>query len=257
MKSMAVLLLFFLVEWTSSAGAPKPNIIGILVDDMDFAGLGCYCSEIPTPNLDQFAAGGLRFTHFHNDSRCSPSRACILTGLYSQEAGIGVLTDQRKGPDGELLPGYLGHLNDNCVTIAEVLHGAGYLTAISGKWHLGQEYGVGPWNGGFDRSLNSPAGGFYFPMDKNTKLFLNGHDIGRGGKDGVPGDWYSTDLWTGYGLKFIDEAQAARKPFFLYLAYNALTFRWRRWPKTSPNFAASTWSAGTSCAMHAMLVKSS
>src|SRR6201999_4178083 len=62
------------------------------------------------------------------------------------------------------------------------------------------------------------------PADKGAHLFLNGHDVGRGGKEGVPSDWYSTDLWTDYGLKFIDEAQSAKKPFFLYLAYNAPHF---------------------------------
>lgn len=220
------LSLFLLLALNASAApaASKPNIIVILVDDMGFADLGCYGSEIPTPNLDKLAADGLKFTHFHNDSRCSPSRATILTGLYSQEAGIGVLTGQRKGPDGQLLPGYLGHLNDKCVTIAEVLHSAGYFTAMTGKWHVGQEHGVAPWNRGFDRSLDSIAGGFYFPADKNARLFLNGQDVGRGGQDGVPADWYTTDLWTEYGLKFIDEAQDAKKPFFLYLAYNAPHF---------------------------------
>jgi len=227
MKTIYYFLALFGVFALSAAAAPaapKPNIIVILVDDMGFADLGCYGSEIPTPNLDRLAAGGLRFTHFHNDSRCSPSRATVLTGLYSQEAGIGVLTGQRKGPDGQPLPGYLGHLNDHCVTLAEVLHGAGYFTAMTGKWHVGQEHGVVPWNRGFDRSLNSPAGGFYFPADQNTHLFLNGHDVGRGGQEGVPADWYSTDLWTTYGLKFIQEAQEAKKPFFLYLAYNAPHF---------------------------------
>jgi arylsulfatase len=219
-----VLGLWLALNAAAAPTATKPNIIVILVDDMGFADLGCYGSEIPTPNLDKLAGDGLRFTHFHNDSRCSPSRATILTGLYSQEAGIGVLTGQRKGPDGQPLPGYLGHLNDQCVTLAEVLHSAGYFTAMTGKWHVGQEYGVTPWTRGFERSLNSPIGGFYFPADKNTHLFLNGHDVGRGGKEGVPADWYSTDLWTDYSLKFIDEAQDAKKPFFLYLAYNAPHF---------------------------------
>jgi len=206
--------------------AARPNIIVILADDMGFSDLGCYGSEIPTPNLDALAKGGLKFTDFHNDSRCSPSRASLLTGLYSQEAGIGVLTGQRKGPDGRPLPGYLGHLNDHCVTIAEVLHGVGYFTAMTGKWNIGQvgDGGVTPWNRGFDRSLNAPSGGFYYPADKRTVLFLNGTNIHRGGVDGVPKDWYSTDLWTDYGLKFIDEARAAKKPFFLYLAYNAPHF---------------------------------
>lgn len=204
----------------------RPNIIVILVDDMGFSDLGCYGSEIPTPNLDALAKGGLQFTDFHNTSRCCPSRATILTGLYSHDAGIGHMTDPRKGPDGNVLPGYEGQLNDNCVTIAEVLHSAGYFTAMTGKWHVGQNFtnGVVPWKRGFDRSLDSPHGGYYYPADQETRLFLNGKPEGRGGSDGIPSDWYSTDLWTDYGLKFIDEAREQKKPFFLYLAYNAPHF---------------------------------
>src|SRR5690349_6648123 len=89
----------------SVMAASRPNIIVILVDDMGFSDLGCYGSEIPTPNIDHLAATGLRFTHFHNDSRCCPSRATVLTGLYSHEAGIGHMTDPRNGANGEPLPG--------------------------------------------------------------------------------------------------------------------------------------------------------
>jgi arylsulfatase A-like enzyme len=211
---------------SSAAPASRPNIIVILVDDMGFSDLGCYGSEIPTPNLDALAQGGLKFTDFHNDSRCCPSRATLLTGLYPHAAGVGHMTEARKDDAGDVLPGYEGHLNDNCVTLAEVLHGAGYFTAMTGKWHVGQNgmKGVVPWKRGFDRSLDAPHGGYYYPGDKNVHLFLNGTPEGTGGRDGIPADWYSTDLWTDYGLRFIDEAQAANKPFLLYLAYNAPHF---------------------------------
>ena len=211
---------------TSSPAHSQPNIIVILADDMGFSDIGCFGSEIPTPNLDALAREGLRFTDFHNDSRCCPSRATLLTGLYPHLAGVGHMTDPRKGPNGEVLPGYEGQLNDECVTIAEVLHGAGYFTAMTGKWHVGQTFtnGVVPWRRGFDRSLNSSAGGFYYPQDERTRLFLNGKPEGRGGRDGLPSDWYTTDLWTDYGLKFIDEAKGQNKPFLLYLAYNAPHF---------------------------------
>lgn len=196
---------------------PKPNIVIILVDDMGFSDIGCYGSEIPTPNLDKLAAGGLRFTQFYNTARCCPTRASLLTGLYPHQAGVGHMVEDNG------LPGYSGRLNDRCVTIAEVLHGAGYFTAISGKWHVGQNHGVVPWQRGFDRSLNAAAGGFYFPDSPRTDLFLNGEHVGRrGGK--LPDQWYSTDLWTDFGIRFIDEARAAQKPFFLYLAHNAPHF---------------------------------
>ena len=93
----------------------KPNIAVILVDDMGFSDLGCYGSEIPTPNLDQLAAGGVRFTQFYNTARCCPTRAALMTGLYSHQAGVGHMTED-KGEDG-----YRGDLNNRCVTIAEVL----------------------------------------------------------------------------------------------------------------------------------------
>ena len=98
----------------AAATPAKPNIIVILVDDMGFSDLGCYGSEIPTPNLDKLAAGGLRFTQFYNTGRCCPSRAALLTGLYSHQAGVGHMTENNG------TPGYLGHLNDRCVTLASV-----------------------------------------------------------------------------------------------------------------------------------------
>src|ERR1700733_12131982 len=187
---------------TCAATPSKPNIIIILVDDMGFSDIGCYGSEIPTPNLDKLAATGLRFTQFYNTGRCCPSRAAVLTGLYSHEAGVGHMTQD----DG--LPGYRGHLNDNCVTIAQVMHEAGYFTAMTGKWHVGQEHSVVPWNRGFERCLNSPAGGFYYPEGKSNRIFLNGRVLPDNSPE-LPTNWYSTDLWTDYAVKFIDEGRDA------------------------------------------------
>ena len=197
--------------------AAKPNIVVILVDDMGFADIGCYGSEIPTPNLDQLAGNGLRFTQFYNGARCCPTRASLLTGLYAHQTGVGHMVED-KG-----YSGYRGRLNEQCVTLAEVLRPAGYFTIMSGKWHVGQNFGVVPWTRGFDRSLNSAAGGFYFPDSPRTELFLNGENVGRrGGK--LPEDWYITDLWTDYAIEFMDEALAAKKPFYLHLCYNAPHF---------------------------------
>jgi len=197
--------------------ADKPNIVVILVDDMGFSDLGCYGSEIPTPNLDALAVGGVRFTQFYNTGRCCPTRASLLTGLYPHQAGVGHMTGD-KG-----LPGYRGRLSDSSVTIAEVLKPAGYFTAMTGKWHVGQEHGVTPWGRGFDRSLNAAAGGFYFPEADKAKLFLNGEEIANNDAR-LPQGWYSTDLWTTFGLKFIDEAITEKKPFYLHLCHNAPHF---------------------------------
>ncbi|HEY5910981.1 MAG TPA: arylsulfatase [Verrucomicrobiae bacterium] len=214
------LLLFFGLPLR---GAPPPNIVVILVDDMGFSDIGCYGGEINTPNLDKLARGGVRFTQFHNTARCCPTRAALLTGLYPHQAGVGHMTEERVGADGQILPGYSGRLNDRCVTIAQVLKPAGYFTAMTGKWHVGQNHGVTPWGRGFDRSLSAAAGGFYFPDSPRADLFLNGTNLGTRGAP-LPSQWYSTDLWTEYGLKFVDEARAARKPFFLYVAHNAPHF---------------------------------
>ena len=200
-----------------AAPPAKPNIIVILVDDMGFSDIGCYGSEIPTPNLDKLAGTGLRFTQFYNTGRCCPTRASLLTGLYPHQTGVGHMME-----DGGV-PGYRGHLNDQCVTMAEVLHDAGYFTAMTGKWHVGQQAGVVPWKRGFDRSLNSPVGGYYFPEGKQHRIFLNGAPLADDAPE-LPKNWYSTDLWTDFGIQFIDDARAAKKPVFLYLAYNAPHF---------------------------------
>jgi arylsulfatase len=208
---------------TARAASDRPNIIVILADDMGWSDISCYGSEIPTPNLDALAKNGLRFTQFYNTGRCCPTRASLLTGLYPHQAGVGHMTEEHTGPDGKVLPGYSGRLNDQCVTMAEVLKGAGYFTAMAGKWHVGQNLGVTPTGRGFDRALHAPAGGFYFHDSPRTALFLNGKSVGRN-DDPLPKEWYATDLWSDYGLKFIDEARAAKKPFFLYMAENAPHF---------------------------------
>jgi arylsulfatase len=133
------------------------------------------------------------------------------------------VTEEHADANGKLLPGYSGRLNDRCMTIAEALKTAGYFTAMTGKWHLGQNHGVTPWQRGFDRTLTSAAGGFYFPDTPKAEIFLNGKNLGARGEP-LPELWYSTDLWTQYGLQFIDEARAAHKPFFLYVAHNAPHF---------------------------------
>jgi arylsulfatase A-like enzyme len=198
----------------------RPNVVIVLVDDMGFSDIGCYGSEIPTPNIDALAANGVRFTQFYNTARCSPTRASLLTGLYPHQAGMGHL-------DSEVHPGTkgtTGRLRDDCVTMAEVLREAGYLTCMTGKWHLGQMHGTPPWEQGFDRSLNSPSGGIYFRKQPyRPEIFLNGEKKMK--DDPMFGQrWYSTDLWTDWGLKFVDEAIEADQPFFLYLAQCAPHF---------------------------------
>ena len=144
---------FVMMGLSAESQAAKPNIVLIMVDDMGFSDIGCYGSEIPTPNLDRLASGGLRFTQFYNTGRCCPTRAALMTGLYQHQAGMGHMT----GNFGR--PAYQGHLNDQCVTIAEALKPAGYYTAISGKWHVGSAPEHWPLKRGFDRFYGIPEGG--------------------------------------------------------------------------------------------------
>ncbi len=222
--ALALLLLGCLwIDRSTVAAAERPNIVVVLVDDMGFSDIGCYGSEIPTPNLDRLAAKGVRFTQFYNAARCSPTRASLITGLYPHQAGMGWLDNmvepKSRGIHGKLLP--------RSVTIAEVLRDTGYFTAMTGKWHLGQQHGSVPWKRGFQRSLNSRFGEVYFPQEEGgpgTKnLYLDGKEIPKDspifGKD-----WYSTDLFTEWGLKFVDEAREQKKPFFLYIAQGAVHF---------------------------------
>lgn len=205
----------------ATAFADQPNIVIIMVDDMGLSDIGGYGSEIPTPHLDALAAGGAKFSQFYNTGRCCPTRASLLTGLYSHQAGIGWMTNDQG------MPGYQGRLSDDCTTIAEVLGEAGYFTAITGKWHVGHDEGGTPLDRGFDRSLNLAAGGIHFSDQTGSKggakLFLNGKQIEKDDPVVSP-PWYGSDLWTRQGLKFVDEANQSGKPFFWYLAHTAPHF---------------------------------
>ena len=120
-------LFFFLLSPLLS----RPNVIVVLVDDMGYSDLGSFGGEVKTPQLDRLAANGIRFTQSYNSARCCPSRASLLTGLYSHQAGIANFTG-RDSTD-RLGPAYLGKLNKQCLTLAEALKSVGYQTYGVGK----------------------------------------------------------------------------------------------------------------------------
>lgn len=194
-------------------GTGRPNFVILLADDMGYSDLGCMGSEIQTPHLDSLAQNGLLFTNLYNTSRCCPSRASLLTGLYSHAAGVGHM-------DSDLgYPSYRGFLGRNAVTLAEVLGAAGYRTILSGKWHLGGERQNWPDRRGFQRFYGIPKGGglyFYPSRFIDREIYRNGVRV-----EPENPDFYTTDAFTDESLAFIQEAKEDEKPFFLYLAYVA------------------------------------
>ncbi|MFM9825682.1 arylsulfatase [Flavobacterium sp.] len=203
------------------ANTKKPNVIVILTDDMGFSDIGCFGSEIKTPNIDKLATNGISFTHFYNTARCSPSRASLMTGLYPHQAGMGFLSNYNYDE-----AGYVDDLSKKAVTIAEVFKQAGYATYMSGKWHLNKEKSIPndrsnwPLQRGFDRFFGMliGSGSFYDPgtlMSDNTFI--------------APGkDFYLTHAITNNVVRFIDE-NPKEKPFFFYIAYTAA-----HWPLQAP-----------------------
>ena len=106
------LFCLFLFSFALAIGQSRPNVIIVMADDMGWSDIGCYGSEIETPNLDRLAKNGLRFTQFYNTGRCCPTRASLLTGTYPHQAGIGHMMNDTG------LPGYKGDLGSDVQTIA-------------------------------------------------------------------------------------------------------------------------------------------
>ncbi|MGB6223535.1 arylsulfatase [Haloferula sp.] len=216
-KRLSLVLSWFIFTNVSSFAADesKPDIVVILADDMGYSDLGCMGSEIKTPNLDTLAKEGLRFIQFYNSMRCVPTRSSLLTGLYHHQAGLGgwVTRSER--------PGYLGHLSENSVTIAEVLRDKGYHTAMAGKWHVTPyDYSDKPdlhrasWplQRGFDQFFGTLAGGGNY---YNPKSLMRGNEFIQ-----VDEHFYYTHAISDGAATFIDQAPK-EKPLFLYIAHVA------------------------------------
>ena len=207
----------------------RPNIVLIMGDDMGYSDIGCYGSEIETPTLDKLAAGGVRFTQFYNTSRCCPTRASLLTGLYSHQAGIGLMTSDRG------YEAYRGDLNRRCQTIAEVLKSAGYRNYLSGKWHVtrhiqprGPKHNW-PRQRGFDRFYGTiiGAGSFY---DPTTLCRDNRYITPENDPEYQPDSFHYTDAISDNAVRFIQQhTDSETAPFFLYVSYTSA-----HWPMHAP-----------------------
>ena len=201
-------------ENSSENAAEKPNILIILADDLGYSDLGCYGSEIQTPNIDALAENGVRFTEFYNSARCCPSRATLLTGLFPHQTGIGSFV----GPD-EGEPGYTGSLNSNAVTLAEVLKENGYRTFGSGKWHVNRP---GPTDRGFEEFY-----GFLddYGVDGWEPKWMHRYPEGRKEREYKKGEFFATNAITDYAIDFLKLSESTPgQPWFLYLSYQAVHF---------------------------------
>ncbi len=209
---------FILLFPLAAVADSRPNIIIILVDDMGFSDIGCYGSEIQTPNLDSLASQGLRFKQFYNTARCCPTRASLMTGLHPHQTGIGHMTEMPQGHSPLKDDPYQGYLNHHCVTVAQLLKQAGYHTFMTGKWHLGYHRKEDwPLQRGFDKyfGIISGASDYFKPTAPRGLTYMNEPFT-------APEGFYVTDAFTDYACTFIKESlQKEDKPFFLYLAYNA------------------------------------
>ncbi|MBX3739307.1 MAG: arylsulfatase [Candidatus Didemnitutus sp.] len=200
----------------------RPNIVFIVADDMGYSDLGCYGSEIATPNLDALAADGLRFSQFYTTPKCFPSRASLLTGLYPHQTGLG------RRP---------GKLRD-CTTIAEVLRTAGYHTWMVGKWHgkdIPVTRGFEHFFGLVDGQVNHFNPGHQRPgepvpaKDKGERTWAIDDKVF---KPWTPEDpkYYSSDAFMDRALEYLGN-QRDDQPFFLYVAFTAPHYPIQAWPE--------------------------
>lgn len=233
--SLAGLVLSLISACAIAAPLPaaQPNIVVIMSDDMGYSDLGCYGGEIPTPNLDALAAGGVRFTQFYNGGRCCPTRASLLTGLYPHQVGVGHMVEDLG------TPAYRGNLGRNGITLAEALKPAGYRSYMAGKWHVTPGRPVErmrahrdnwPRERGFDRFYGTirGSGSFWDPSGLvREREFISPF----ADPEYQPEAYYYTDAITDHAVQYVrDHARENRgKPFFLYVAYTAA-----HWPMHAP-----------------------
>lgn len=201
---------------------PRPNIVLIMADDMGYTDIGCYGSEIRTPTLDRLAENGVRFTQFYNTSRCCPTRAALLTGLYSHQAGIGLMTGDRG------YEAYRGDLNRRCVTLAEALGEAGYRNYMSGKWHVTRHVSPDgnkenwPLQRGFDRFYGTIIGAGSF-FDPATLCRGNTYITPENDTEYQPEQFFYSDAISDNATTYIEDhfAEHSDQPFFLYVSYTS------------------------------------
>jgi len=234
-RTIFVIILWAIAVLDLEAKTSHPNVVLILADDLGYSDLGCYGSEVETPNLDRLASQGIHLTQFYTTPRCCPSRAALLTGLYPHQAGVGNMMEDRG------IPGYRGELNRNCITMAEELQLAGYRTFMVGKWHLNHVHFNGKKQINFESDEPFWENREGWPLQRGFNEFYGTiHGVcsyydpfslvnGNVPTKAQTKEFYYTDVITDHAVADIDKSAAGDKPFFLYVAYTA-----PHWPLQAP-----------------------
>ncbi len=194
----------------ASSEVVPTNIIVMLADDMGYSDLSCFGSEVPTPQIDRLGQEGATFTQFYNGARCCPTRASLLTGVYPHQAGVGYMT--ANWGDGS----YQGHLNQEVLTMGEVMQRNGYTTFHTGKWHVGNHRNNQTPNArGFDQSWWRQGRVHYFDTSPGM-IYLNDSTWTTDDPD-----YYLTDYTADYAIRFMEQAVESGQPFFGYIGWDA------------------------------------
>lgn len=206
LKTLFCLIVFLGAFMARLHAASAPNIVLIMADDMGFSDIGCTGSEISTPNIDRLAREGMMFTQFYNNAKCTTTRASLLTGMYPRKNGNSIPLE---------IP-----------TIGETMRAAGYQTAMSGKWHLGNKPPQRPFDRGFDEYYGVMDGAVnYFNPAQPDPEYKGGRVRPFGHNDTLvkefPPGFYTTDAFTEHAITTMRRFARERKPFFIHLAYNA------------------------------------
>ncbi len=188
--------------------ATQPNIVFVITDDQGYGDLSCHGNPIlKTPNLDKLHAVSLRLTDYHVSPTCTPTRAALMTGRYTNRTGAWHTIMGRS------------LLRTNEVTIADYLTKAGYVTGIFGKWHLGDSYPYQPEYRGFQKTYTHGGGGVGQTPDVWDNSYFNDTYYEDG--ELVKAEGFCTDIFFNEAIEFIEEQHKAKKPFFAYIATNA------------------------------------
>ncbi|MCH2314305.1 MAG: arylsulfatase [SAR202 cluster bacterium] len=195
---------------------------------MGYSDLGCYGSEINTPNIDSLASNGIRFSQMYNSARCCPSRAALLTGLNPQQTGVGHMVSTFGQSASINIPAYQGYLNETSATIAEVLKENGYQTYMSGKWHVGGGYDLtdaSTWTPGNHTHPTPVQRGFdkFFGIVAGAANFFHPRTLMKDEKflDIDTSDFYLTDAISENAVSMLEDSSKTEKPFFMHVAYTA------------------------------------